>query len=86
MPIYEYACRKCGEITEKYRLVKDRDEAPECEICGGMTRKILSISRPHSDLDPYYDDNLESHIKSKQHRKQVMKEKGVSEKFGKGWR
>jgi hypothetical protein len=37
------------------------------------------------DLEPYYDDNLETGIKSKQHRKEVMRERGVYEKFGKGW-
>jgi hypothetical protein len=36
-------------------------------------------------MEPYYDDNLETHIRSRQHREQVMKERGVVEGYGKGW-
>jgi hypothetical protein len=38
------------------------------------------------DLEPYYDENLEKYIKSKRHRKQVMREQEVCESYGKGWR
>ena len=85
MPIYEYRCRGCGETTDAFRSVEDRDNAPACDHCGGVTRKIISLNKVHGDFSPYYDDNLETHIQSKQHRKKVMKEKGVSENYGKGW-
>ena len=85
MPIYEYRCRACGEITDAFRSVDERDSAPPCQICGTETRKILSVSRPIGDMEPYFDDNLETYIKSKKHRRGVMKDKGVSEKYGKGW-
>lgn len=83
-PIYEYRCRDCGEVTTAFRRVDNRNSAPECE-CGGATRKILSLGRVVGDFEPYYDDNLETHIRSKKHRKKVMKEKGVDEIYGKGW-
>ena len=87
MICYEYRCQNedCKEITEAHRSVEDRDNAPECSQCGNFTRKIISIQRVHPDFEPYYDDNLETGIQSKQHRKKVMKEKGVSEAYGKGW-
>ena len=84
MPLYEYRCRDCGEITEAVRSVDERMDAPACG-CGGETYKIISAYRVHPDFEPYYDDNLETHIKSKQHRKQVMREQGVSEYYGQGW-
>lgn len=84
MPIYEYRCQDCNEITDAFRSVSNRDDAPECS-CGGETKKIISSYRVHSDFAPYYDENLESYVKSKQHRKKVMKEKGVTEAYGKGW-
>lgn len=84
MPLYTYACLSCGQETDDYRSVANRDDCPKCE-CGGETKKIISVYRVHSDMEPYYDDNLETHIKSRKHREKVMKEKGVSEKFGKGW-
>jgi len=82
--LYEYRCQLCDKITEAHRSVAKRDDAPECS-CGGHTRKIISIQRVHSDFAPYYDDNLETHVQSKQHRKKVMKEKDVVEAYGKGW-
>ena len=84
MPIYSYRCGECSKLTDAYRSVDDRDNSPVCE-CGGKTRKIISLYRVHADMQPYYDDNLETHIKSRKHRKRVMKEKGVSEIYGKGW-
>lgn len=85
MPRYDYRCRECGELTEAYRSIEDRDNAPPCDVCGKETRKIISPYRVHSDIEPYYDDNLQSHIKSRKHRQRVMREQGVSEKYGKGW-
>jgi putative FmdB family regulatory protein len=82
--IYEYRCKACKEITEAHRSIDDRNNCPKC-ACGGETRKIISAYRVHGDMEPYYDDNLETYIQSKQHRQKVMKEKGVSENFGQGW-
>ena len=85
MPLYEYRCNDCGGLTEAFRSIAERDNCPPCEHCGGDTFKIISAQRVHSDFAPYYDDNLETHITSKQHRKKVMKEQGVTEAYGKGW-
>ncbi len=85
MPIYEYRCQTCREMTNAHRSVENRDNAPPCEHCGEGTRKIISLNKVHADFAPYYDDNLETHIESKQHRKKVMADKGVSEAYGKGW-
>jgi putative FmdB family regulatory protein len=85
-PIYEYRCQQCQELTEAVRSVADRDDCPDCEHCNSTNmKKIISSYRVHGDLEPYYDDNLETGIQSRQHRERVMKEKNVSEKIGKGW-
>lgn len=86
-PIYEYRCQACEEITENYRTVDERHNAPGCKHCGGTTNKILSLGfKTHGDISPYYDENLESWVDSKQHRKRIMEEQGVEEAYGKGWR
>ena len=85
MPIYQYRCLECSEITDAFRKVADYQDCPACSICGGKCRKIISVYRVHADMEPYFDDQLETYIKSKKHRRGVMKDKGVSEKFGKGW-
>lgn len=41
MPIYEYQCQECGDITEL--LQRFDDPAPEaCDECGGEIRKLVS--------------------------------------------
>lgn len=84
MPLYTYLCPDCKQEMDEFRSIEKRNECPKCE-CGGQTQKIISHYAAHGDLEPYYDDNLESHVRSRQHRKELMKEKGVSEKYGKGW-
>jgi putative FmdB family regulatory protein len=41
VPIYEYQCRKCEEITERLEV---RHEAPlrKCPKCGGRVEKRMS--------------------------------------------
>jgi putative FmdB family regulatory protein len=82
--LYTYQCKDCGEEQDAHRSVENRMECPPCR-CGGSTEKIISAYRVVGDMAPYYDENLETYVKGKQHRQKVMREKGVSEKYGKGW-
>ena len=44
MPIYEYACEKCGKTTELMQRISD--PAPEtCEACGAANSMTKLISR-----------------------------------------
>jgi putative FmdB family regulatory protein len=44
MPIYEYRCRKCGEVFERIQKVeKGGGESLHCPYCGGeKPEKVLS--------------------------------------------
>jgi len=43
MPIYEYRCRKCGEVFERIMKVNERGESLTCPYCGeAKPEKILS--------------------------------------------
>ena len=43
MPIYEYRCRKCGELFESFRAISDDDSGVECPKCGSANpRRVLS--------------------------------------------
>jgi len=42
MPIYEYKCKKCGEVTSELRLMSQREDPLECPACGGEAEVILS--------------------------------------------
>ncbi len=43
MPIYEYACEKCGKITERIQKVTDAPPK-KCESCGGKLTRVMSRS------------------------------------------
>jgi hypothetical protein len=48
-------------------------------------KKVIGGHSVVPDVQPYYDDNLETYVRSRQHRRSLMKEQGVYEKFGRGW-
>jgi putative FmdB family regulatory protein len=41
MPIYEYQCKKCGHIFEKFQSVND-PPITTCPICHGEAKRIIS--------------------------------------------
>ncbi|HSP13932.1 MAG TPA: FmdB family zinc ribbon protein [Thermoanaerobaculia bacterium] len=41
MPLYEYACQKCGERTEIIQKISD-PPSTHCPKCGGEMRKLFS--------------------------------------------
>ncbi|MCX6566822.1 MAG: zinc ribbon domain-containing protein [Candidatus Aminicenantes bacterium] len=43
MPIYEYACEKCGKRIERIQKVSD-PSCKKCPHCGGPLRKLVSSS------------------------------------------
>lgn len=46
MPIYEYECKKCGEIKEVMQKFSDRPLA-KCGNCSGKLQKLISQSSFH---------------------------------------
>lgn len=44
MPIYEYRCEDCGEVTEGLRSMSSADEPIACEHCGSQkTQRVQSV-------------------------------------------
>ncbi len=44
MPIYEYACKKCGEDFELFRRLAQMNARAKCTHCGSRaTRRKLSL-------------------------------------------
>jgi putative FmdB family regulatory protein len=46
MPIYEYKCLKCGEVSEFLVGVGPHSEAIECKVCG--SREMQRVLSPAS--------------------------------------
>lgn len=43
MPVYDYECCRCGNITEVITIMADTDLKP-CPVCAGDMVRIISIS------------------------------------------
>jgi putative FmdB family regulatory protein len=43
VPIYEYQCKKCGEIFEAFQKFND-DPLKQCKFCRGHVEKLISQS------------------------------------------
>jgi len=84
MPIYDYKC-KCGKAEEHYAGFDDK--TLPCACGKMMERQITTHFGICMGVGPYgyYDENLQTYVHTNAHRRQVMQEQGVSEKFGKGW-
>jgi len=41
VPIYEYECQQCGEVTEVMQRITD-DPLTTCETCGGPIKRLIS--------------------------------------------
>ncbi len=46
MPIYEYLCHQCHEITEEWQKFSD-PPLTTCKKCGGPLKKLISESSFH---------------------------------------
>lgn len=85
MPFYDFRCKQCGKEEEVFMKFEDW-KRPLC--CGDEMTQVYS-HRVNPDLEPYLDPNLGEkpvYVKSKRHRRKLMKEAGVVERYGKGWR
>ena len=49
MPIYEYRCRKCGNVFEEWVKTFDSPELEPCPKCGGDAERI-TVSYTHLTL------------------------------------
>jgi len=53
MPIYEYACTRCGAIEEVLQKVSDKPLV-KCPQCSGKLRKLISNSAFHLKGSGWY--------------------------------
>lgn len=83
MPLYEFICPNCNHLDAFVKSMGDNDQ--DCPACEEKMRRILSpcyINMGPVPIGGYYDDNLETFIHSNRHRREVMRERGVTEKGG----
>ena len=79
MRLYDYECPKCGFKAEYLTMAGDVWKCPECRIEMKRLPPVFRINMGPVPLTGYYDENLQTYIRTNEHRKQVMREQGVSE-------
>lgn len=57
MPLYEYECKKCGEVVEELRKLSERTtNRPKCPSCGKVMANKISVfvaqMRGYSPMHP----------------------------------
>ena len=56
MPIYEYQCTECDNITEKIESFKSEIRTIMCPFCNGISNRILSLGSFHLKGSGWYKD------------------------------
>ena len=82
MPSYPYLCHDCGQEFEITKRVADFDKKEDCKGCGsGQTERLIAmVNLEHSSMQqPYYEPALGCIIKGKEHKRQILKQKGLEE-------
>jgi putative FmdB family regulatory protein len=85
MPTYAFQCSKNHEF-EKVLKIDNRDSPTKCPICKCKGKRIIapSVREPSFTeklygVGGYFDPNLNEHIYSPEHRRQVMEKLNVTE-------
>ncbi len=74
MPIYEFRCTECDEVSEEMLSFKDKKKTIKCPVCGNIAEKILSLGSFHLKGSGWYSDGYEGKMQ-KMSREEVEKNK-----------
>ena len=56
MPIYEFRCTECDEISEEMLSFRDKTKTIKCPICNNKSEKIMSLGSFHLKGSGWYKD------------------------------
>ena len=79
MPTYEYKCKKCGEIFEKFQSITE-DPIKKCKNCDGEVYRLISKNGNFilKGSGYYSTDNRSSNYKPKKKRLTASKKEEPS--------
>lgn len=62
MPTYDYECKDCKEVFEKFLSIKKSEEPQECEKCGSTnTAKMIGKPAAHFKGSGFYVNDYKKH-------------------------
>ena len=73
MPIYEYQCTECDNITEKIESFESEIRTIMCPICNGISNRILSLGSFHLKGSGWYKDGYGKRKQESKKEKPVVK-------------
>ena len=56
MPIYEFRCVECDEVSEEMLSFKDKTKTIKCPICNSKSERIMSLGSFHLKGSGWYKD------------------------------
>jgi putative FmdB family regulatory protein len=77
MPIYEYQCAACGQVTETWQKFSDAPLAT-CPACGGAMTKLISNCAFHLKGSGWYVSDYSSSSRPNSTTADTGKESGES--------
>ena len=66
MPIYEFRCTECDEVSEEMLSFKDKKKTIKCPVCGNKAERILSLGSFHLKGSGWYKDGYGKRDTSKE--------------------
>ena len=85
MPLYDYRCRKCGEVNNVWAKMEDTTLR---HSCGYNMRRLISASMIHPPFHEYVEENMGHDpvtISSRTQRDRLEKERGLYGKTNNRW-
>ena len=80
MPLYDYKCKKCNKKFEDFKMVSEM-KTSICPECGGEAENVFTPCRFNfsifHDYVDYHITDAPVHVKSREHKKQLLKENGL---------
>ena len=66
MPIYEFRCVECDEVSEEMLSFKDKTKTIKCQICNNKSERIMSLGSFHLKGSGWYKDGYGKRNTSKE--------------------
>ena len=66
MPIYEFRCVECDEVSEEMLSFKDKTKTIKCPICNNKSERIISLGSFHLKGSGWYKDGYGKRNASKE--------------------
>ncbi len=62
MPLYEYQCQLCNNNFEEIFPLKQWNIKPDCPICGGRSKKLLTLGGIQDDHPVWLDNSVRDQL------------------------